>query len=208
VDDSAGAQSFASLGNGRRVEVTGTLTGAALLATTVHVSGGSGNDDHPSPGNPTSNEVRLTGRIGGMSGTAPTLILAINSRTVRTDAATVIRRNGSVVGFGALALQQVVEVEGTSRADGSVDAAKITIEDDQVPEAEAEVEVKGTISGLGSTGSCPSLSFTVVNRTILTNAATTFERVDCNALRNGNRVEVKGRSEPNGRVTASRVRLE
>ena len=208
VDDSGGAQSFASLSNGRRVEVTGALTGAALVANTVHVSGSSGNDDNPSPGNPTGNEVRLTGRIGGMSGTAPALTLAVGNRTVRTNAATVIRRSGNVVGFGALAVQQMVEVEGTSRADGTVDAAKITIEDDQAPEAEAEVEVKGTISGLGSTGSCPSLRFTVENRTIVTNAATSFERVACNALRNGNRVEVKGKGEPNGQVTASRVRLE
>jgi hypothetical protein len=208
VDDSAGAQSFASLRNGRRVEAAGTLTGAALVANTVHVSGASGNDDNPSPGSPTGNEVRLTGRIGGMSGAAPALTLAVGNRTVRTSAATVIRRGGNVLGFAALALQQMVEVEGTSRADASIDAAKITIEDDAAPEAEAEVEVKGTIAGLGTTGSCPSLRFSVANRTVVTNAATSFERVACNALRNGNRVEVKGKGEPNGQVTASRVRLE
>lgn len=79
------------------------------------------------------------------SGDVPNLTLVVGRTTVHTSAGTAVRRRGDVQGLSALAVGQTVEVEGTRRADGTVDAKKIVIEDDE-PDGPFEIEVPRSTS--------------------------------------------------------------
>lgn len=71
------------------------------------------------------------------------------------------------------------------------------------PEAGRTVEVEGEISSLQ--GSCPNLQFTVSRRTIRTNAATDFRKMNCGELRSRMDVKVKGVVQADGSILATRV---
>ena len=66
-------------------------------------------------------------------------------------------------------------------------------EDDDEGEDEEETdefETGGTVSGL--TGTCPALTFTLADRTVMTSRGTQFKD-GCSRIQNGSRVEVEGR---------------
>jgi hypothetical protein len=64
----------------------------------------------------------IVGSIGG-----PTFTVA--GRTVRTNAATLVRRRGDPVGFDRMRVGQRVEVKGLMQSDGGVLATRITLEE-------------------------------------------------------------------------------
>jgi len=64
------------------------------------------------------------------------------------------------------------------------------------------VELSGKVAGR-STG-CP-VTFTIGSTTVVTNSSTKFEDTTCAALKNGDKVEVKGTKQTNGSVLASKV---
>ena len=69
-----------------------------------------------------------------------------------------------------------------------------------------EVELSGRVQALS--GACPSVRFTLGGTVVTTNGQTRFRHGNCSELRNGDRVEVKGRRQPDGSVTAQEVDLE
>jgi uncharacterized protein DUF5666/all-beta uncharacterized protein len=71
------------------------------------------------------------------------------------------------------------------------------------PPAGQDIELKGTISGLG--GSCPAIRFSVSGRTVTADSGTEFDKKPCRDLRNGTNVEVKGRTQSDGSVRASKI---
>ena len=204
------SQGFANLRNGATVEARGSMTGEVLNASRVHFENDNDADDDDD-----EDEDEFVGRITSITGSQPNLTLIVGGRTVRTSSSTIVRRRGNVVGLGFLALQQEVEVEGrgAAAATGTIEASKITVEDeadddDDDDDDEGEVEVTGNVSGLSSVASCPSVSFTVSGTSFTTNSSTEF-RSACTGLRNGDRVEVKGRrTSATGPVTATRVKRE
>jgi hypothetical protein len=157
----------------------------------------------PPPQNP---EASVTGTLRSIGGTAPALSLTVNTTSVHTTNATTVRQRGNTLTLSALQVGQKLEVEGTRRTDGSIDAAKISIEDDDENENEDEneIELEGTMSGL--TGTCPALSFSVGSRAVATNASTSFDKTACSALRSGDRVQMKGTARTDGSVLATRVK--
>jgi hypothetical protein len=188
--------SFASLRNGVRVEVKAETRGADLYATRIHVNDGEDDEDE---------EMEFSGRIESI-GTGPTPVLVVAGRTLFTDAATLVRRRGNEVAMSTLTVGTLVEVDARRRTDGSLLARKITIEDDEDDDSR-EVEVEGAVSGLG--GDCAtSRTFMVSGRSIYTDAATRFDGLTCAGLKAGDRVEVKGTQQADGRVRANKVRLE
>ena len=195
--------SFTDLKNGVRVEVKGQQADGFVQATRIHVE--YADDDAPNPPNPPPQnpEASIDGRLSAIAGAAPALTLTVNSTTVRTTSATTVQRRGNPVTLATLQVGQTLEVEGTRRTDGSIDARKISIEDDDDNE-QNEVELEGTLSGLG--GTCPSLSFTVNSRSVATNASTEFDKTTCSAFKNGDKVQVKGTRQSNGSVLATRLR--
>ncbi len=139
-------------------------------------------------------------------------------RTVRTNTSTLVRRRGDPVGFDRLAVGQVVEVEGTPQAGGSVLAEKITIENEPnpppaPPAPDVEVRFEGTLTAMS--GNAAGATLTVGGRTVQTNAGTEFRRngsgsshVTFDALRTGQRLEVRGRQRGTDPILAQRVTIE
>lgn len=200
---------FTTLKNGRSAEAHGPVVDNVLAADRVTVTGndesGPGNGDHgAADGDDDDEEAELRGPVQSITGTAPNLTLMVSGQRVLTSASTVVRRRGDAVGFDALRVSGEVEVEGPRRADGTLLARKITLEDDG--EEGREVEVTGIISGLSAVSACPSITFAVSGGSIFTTSATEFDDVRCSALTNGRRVEVKGFREANGTIRARRVR--
>lgn len=160
--------------------------------------------------NPTTpvQHVEFTGALTTMSARAPGATLVVAGRTVRTNPATVVRRRGDAVAFDRLEVGQVVEVEGTSQPDGSVLAARITIEEEN--EADDEVEFTGTITSLSS--NAPGATLIVAGRTVRTNASTLVRRrgdpVGFDRLAVGQTVEVEGVSLADASVLAARITIE
>ena len=109
---------FGDLRVGHSVEVEGQAQpDGNVLAKSITVE-----DDLP-PQNET--EVRFVGAIQSVSGTT----LHVAGRTVVTDGSTRVTRRGDPIAFSSLKVGNKVEVEGTQRADASVLARKISLED-------------------------------------------------------------------------------
>jgi hypothetical protein len=140
-------------------------------------------------------EVELHGALTGLSGTCPTVSFTVMGTVVKTSAAT--RFEGATC--GTLVTGTTVEVEGTLQADGSVLAMKVAAE-------VREVELRGALTGL--TGTCPTVSFTVMATVVKTSAATRFAGLTCGTLTNGTTVEVGGTQQPDGSVLALKVGRE
>jgi hypothetical protein len=125
----------------------------------------------------------------------------VGTTTVRTDGSTIVQRRGDVQSLNALQLGQTLHVVGTRKADGSIDARRIQIKDDQDG---GEFEIEGSAGGLK--GTCPSVSFSVNGFPVSTSGETAFEGGACSSLRNGAKVRVTGTKRPDGSVLASRVK--
>jgi hypothetical protein len=190
--------SFASLHDGVRVEVKAETRSTGLYAVRIHVNDGDDDDDE-------AEEVECSGRITATTGGAtPRLTIAGCPGDIYTDAATLVRRRGDPVAMSTLTVGTLVAVDARKRTDGTLLARKITIEDEE--DEDAEVKVEGAVGGLE--GTCASsLTFTVSGKANYTDGATKFEGVSCGALKNGDRVEVKG-TQVGSRVRANKVRLE
>jgi hypothetical protein len=203
------ARSFADLKIGMKVEAKGQLSGDTLLATSVELE----DEDEPPAPSPTptpaptpappvpQNEVEFSGMVSGLTGSAASFQFNVGSRLVKGDATTAFKGDSNAAAsFADLKNGITVEVKGLQQT-GFVQATRIQIEQDE-DENENEAEVEGIVSGL--TGACPSLKFIVASRAVTTSASTRFDDVACAALKNNDRVEVKG-SVQNGTLAATRV---
>jgi hypothetical protein len=120
---------------GDRVHIHGTRTGTTIVATEVEVENEHAGDDHG--GNPGDNHgpdpgddhggadhgagVELNGAVGGKTGTCPALSFSVGSAKVVTSSHTEFKD----VTCGALANNDQVEVKGSRRTDGAVDATRV-----------------------------------------------------------------------------------
>ena len=188
-----GGSSYADLADGERVEVKGQQRDGFVYAERVHVN--TGDDDQPQ-----DESASIHGTIQSLSGAAPALVLNVGGTTVRTDSSTVVQRRGDVQGLDTLKQNMDVHVVGVRRADGSIDARRIQINDDPVG---GEFEIEGSVGGLS--GSCPVVTFKINGYSIVTTGTTTFEAA-CATLRSGSRVKVNGQVQADGSVRATRIR--
>jgi hypothetical protein len=188
---------------GYRVHVKGHTSGSSLLATQIIIQ--NTNTDVPSSDDDDDDEqdssASIHDRLNAIGGSAPTLTLTVGSTTVRTSSATVVKRRGDQQTLAELKVGQDVHVIGTRQPDGSIDARHIEINDDATG---GEVEIQGSAGGVS--GSCPALSFSVNGYRITTTAATVFEGITCAAMKSGTKVTVKGTSQADNSVLASRVK--
>lgn len=186
---------FADLEDGVRVEVKGQQRDGFVYAVRIHIN--NGDDDNP----PQDTSASIEGRLNTIGGTAPTLVLTVNTTTVRTSSSTTVKRRGDVQTLDALKVGQTLHVVGTRRSDASIDARLIEINDD---ETGGEFEIEGSMGGLK--GTCPALTFGVNGFSIFTNASTTFDGTACSEFKNGNKVQVNGKKQADGSVLATRLR--
>ena len=206
--DGSVTRSFSDLRIGMRVHVKGQMSGDTFTAAKVEMQ-------NSNPAVP----VEVNGVIDTVTGSASSFQFKIGSRVIRGDSATTFSGSDpSASGFTLLKDGVRVEVQGEQR-DGFIFAMRIHIDgnedthhdnddghDDGQHDAH-EVEMKGPLSALG--GACPAISFAVAGVTFQTSAATRFDDVSCSALKNGDRVEVKGTRRSGGSIVdATRVKKE
>jgi hypothetical protein len=157
-------------------------------------SGGSGGDDHGN-GN---GEAQFKGTIESF----PAGLIGdwqIGGRTIHVSASTRIETNDGPVAVGAF-----VEVEGTMRADGSMDAAKIEVKSNPAG-GDGRDELKGTIESLPNTANFVG-DWRVAGRTIHVSAATLINR-EHGAVAVGAFVEVNGTQQADGSINAARIEV-
>jgi hypothetical protein len=190
-------QSFATLKDGVRVEVKGQQRDGYVYAERLHVNDADVTDDNDGQDESASIHDVLT----AIGGTKPALTLTVGGTTVRTSSATEVQRRGDVQTLDTLKLGQTLHVIGVRQADGSLDARRIQIDDDQTG---GEFEIEGSLGSLK--GTCPALTFSVNGFSITTNNATDFDGAACSALKNGDKITVNGLKQADGSVLATRVK--
>lgn len=210
--DGSSTRAFGDLRIGMRVHVKGQMSGDTFTAVKVEME----NSNAAIP-------VEVNGVIDTVTGTAASFQFKIGSRVIRGDSTTAFSGSGpSSSGFTMLKDGVRVEVKGEQR-DGFVFAIRIHIDgnddgkdndgddadddDDNGQDDAREVEVRGSLSGLG--GACPALTFSIGTVNFQTSASTRFDDVSCSSLKNGDKVEVKGTRRADGSVVdAERVKKD
>jgi hypothetical protein len=190
---------FESSGIDARLEIEGLAEGQSLNVN-VHVSSAGAflaeTEDH-------RNETTLRGKLDSVSGSRLTLL----GRTVQTDGLTAfVGRSNERISLADLKAGQVVEIEGTNQADGTLYARKVKLEDGAGNEApESELNFVGAIQGLSP--------LVVAGRSVATDGSTqVLDRkntpITLGSLKVGDKVEVEGTSRADGSVLAKKIKLE
>jgi hypothetical protein len=191
--------------NGLRAEVKAWPRTGFWYAERLHI-----NFDEPPPTTTTpptdttppgqqDTSASIEGRLTAIGGARPALTLTIAGTTVRTDGSTVVQRRGDTQDLSVLRTGMTIHVVGDRRSDGSIDARRLQITDDDTGGA---FEIEGSVGGLK--GTCPAVSFGVNGFNVVATAATTFTPA-CSELRSGNKVRVQGVTQADGTVRATSV---
>lgn len=185
---------FGPVAVGAFVEIHGTLRAdgsmdATKIETKSNVAGGDGRDE-------------LKGTIEALPGTGGLIgDWRVSSRTVHVSADTIINQE-----HGGAAVGASVEVAGTQRADGSIDATRIEVQPssgDSSGEGQS-TNVKGAIQSL------PSSSLVgdwIVGGRLVHVVSSTKLNAEHGAFVVGARVKVKGLQMADGSVVATKVQL-
>ncbi len=123
----------------------------------------------------------------------------IGGRTIHVAASTRIETNDGPVAVGAF-----VEVEGSMRADGSMDATKIEVKSNPAG-GDGRDELKGTINSLPNSAGFVG-DWNVAGRTIHVSATTVID-AEHGAVAVGAFVEVHGIQQPDGSINAARIEV-
>ena len=146
-----------------------------------------------------SERIEVLGTLKSLGGSCPSVVFSIGSDVIATNGDTRFK----TLPCNALSEGLFVEAKGVRQPDGRILAQEVETEDELEG---VEVEVRGTVQSV--TESCPSLTFFVADRRIVTNIASRFERMTCTDLRSGIKVEAKGIAQADGSVLAIRVKRE
>ena len=190
---------FSDLKVGDHVEARGTMDGTTLTATEIKVENDNDDDDKDED----KNEAEVEGVVSGSTGTCPAVTFMVGTRKVTTNSATSFR-DGTCA--DATANGATVEVKGTKQTDGSILATRVELKKKAGAPTPTTVTLTGVISG--STGTCPTVTFTVQSTKVTVSSATTFPSTTCaDATKNDANVIVTGTKQADGSVTATSVAL-
>jgi hypothetical protein len=144
-----------------------------------------------------ASDARLEGPVAALTGACPAIRFTVYGTPVATDVFT--RFDDGVC--GTVQNGTWVEVKGIRQPDGSLLAQEIDLDD-----AAPEITVEGPVGGLA--GACPSIRFTVYGTPVGTDVFTRFDDGVCGTVQHGTWVEVKGRTQPDGSLLASKVDID
>lgn len=203
--------SLGGLATGMHVEVKGTLAGDTLTAARVEIQGAPASGPFPAPTptppapGPEPTEAEFSGTISALSGTAASFQFTVGSRVVKGGGTTAITGDSNTArSFADLKNGGTVEVHGVQQS-GFVQATRIRIEG---PETEPgdnhdEADREGALGAVS--GTCPVITSSVGGTKFVTSASTRFEGAACAAFKSGDRVEVKGTTNRDGSMAATRL---
>ena len=187
---------------GENVEVEGTTgSDGSVAAREISLQDG---DDGEDGGEGGGGQAEIRGAVsvlpaGGLVGD-----WTVGDQTVHVSATTRIEAE-----HGAAVIGAIVEVHGTRRADGSIDATNIEVVESPSPGehgAPAFVELTGTVDALASSPGFVG-DWTVAGTTVHVSDATRIDQEDA-ALDVGALVEVKGTKRPDGSIDARKIDVE
>ncbi|HXU38773.1 MAG TPA: DUF5666 domain-containing protein [Blastocatellia bacterium] len=142
--------------------------------------------------------LKFKGTIEGLPGTPGfTGDWRVGGRTIHVSSSTRIETEDGPVAVGAF-----VEIEGTPRADGSMDASKIEVKSN-VNGGDGRDELKGTVESLPGTPGFIG-DWRVSGRTVHVTAATIIDQEHA-AVAVGVSVEIKGTIRPDGSIDAAKI---
>jgi len=190
---------LSGIGPDDKVQISVTLNGTTAQVDSEH---------HSAPDN---GKREYQGKISSIDPTAKSF--QIPGITVKTTATTVIRHGNKTMAFTDLKVGDHVQAKGTK--DGTaLTATEIKVESDgeddgdgqQPPATTTPMTLSGTVSA--STGTCPSVTFTVESAKVTVNNATTYPQTTCaDATKNTANVNVTGTKQTDGSVLATSVSL-
>ena len=190
---------FDELENGQRVEVKGQQRDGFVYAARIHING---EDDDSDDDDDQDSSASIHGVLNSIGAAPPNMTLTVGTTTVRTNSDTVVQRRGDGQMLSVLQVGMTLHVVGERQSDGSIDARRIQIMDDEVGD---EMEIEGSAGGVQ--GTCPSVTFGVNGFTVVTNSSTTFvPPLTCADLKSGTKVLVKGTRQANGSILATSVK--
>ena len=198
---------FDELEIGYRVHVKGRTSDGKLLATSIFVQNTNTSDEDDEEEDDTEDEeeqdssASIHGELMQIGGSFPSFQLLVGTTTVRTSGDTEVKRRGDGQTLNELKVGMDVHVIGVRQSDGSIDARRIEINDD---ETGGELEISGSAGGVS--GTCPTLAFGINGYSIRTTATTSFEGIACAAMKSGTKVTVKGISQADNSVVATSVK--
>lgn len=145
------------------------------------------------------NELKFSGIVESL----PTASLVgdwrVAGRTVRVTSTTIINQEGGSITLGA-----TVKVEGVGRADGSVDASSIELQ--QAASPSSDITFKGTVQSFPNTAGFVG-DWVIGGRTIYVIATTRIETTD-GPVRIGAFVEVEGAMRPDHSMDAVKIEIK
>jgi len=155
-----------------------------------------GSDDH-------SADLEFMGKIESLPGTSGFIgDWKVSGRTVHVTMSTRIEQEDGAVAVGA-----TVKVEGTKRADDSVDAEDIEVKGAEgEPEPEDDMKLTGTIESLPATSGFIG-DWKVSGKTVHVTASTKIETHD-GAVALGAMVEVEGLLKTDGSIDAHKIEVK
>jgi hypothetical protein len=199
--------------SGRTVHVTAATRieqedGRVAVGATVKVEGNVRSDNsvdaqeiEVKQGDNNEGEVKFKGTIETLPATSGFVgDWRVGGRTIHVSSSTRIETEDGPVAVGAF-----VEIEGTQRADGSMDAAKIEVKSN-VAGGDGRDELKGTIESLPNTAGFTG-SWRVSGRTINVSAATFLDQ-EHGPIAIGAFVEVKGTVRVDGSIDATKIEVK
>ncbi len=179
--------------------------GAPSLGSHVEVKGSRGDD-----GSITATEIKvkdgaelegeITGRIESLPASGLIGDWRVGGKTVHVNASTRIDQEHGTAAVGAS-----VEVKGTSQSDGSLTAAEIEVKSGTGGDAGAFIEIHGAVEGLPSSGLIGD--WRVAGQLIHVTAGAVINQ-EHSRVSLGVMVEVKGRSQPDHSITATRIEVQ
>jgi hypothetical protein len=149
----------------------------------------------------TPNRTEAHGTVTGLSGTCPSLSFTLGSTMVVTNAGTMFEGYAC----GEIANGDVGGAVGTPQTSGGLVANRVWTASRNPEPPSGKVSVAGTVSNL--TGTCPSLSFSLGDRTVQTNAATKFDGGTCADVASLVQAVARGTLQSNGSLLADDVVL-
>ncbi len=137
----------------------------------------------------------VVGIVAGVTGACPDLSFVLSGVTVHVSVRT--RFEGGACGDVKEGMR--AGAIGASRADGSVDAARVRVGTPPPP------PVAGLVASLS--GACPSLTFVLDGVTVQTSSSTVFDGGNCKDLREGMRAAAIGRRTGDKTLDAEHVKF-
>lgn len=189
------AGALASACGGGESSSTPPTAPASQASATANGSSGSTSADGTKTGT-TTRADGVTGIVSGVAGACPSVTFKVDTRTVKTDAATTyVTKSCADLKDGVR-----VGVSGTAQADGSLLAKSVKFAPPPPPPP-----AEGTVSALS--GTCPSITFTVAGKTFTTDSLTRFSSGGCAAVKNDAKVGVAYQTRVDGSVRVLTVKV-